>query len=107
MTTLRKGDIVTFRAVVTDVADYDRGEQQIQAKILPKGESIGWCLQNENAFTIAETTLRVGDRVKFIDRPGHVDAWEIKAIFDNDQIAVQKVGNWPVEMANAKNARRL
>jgi len=106
MTKVRPGDIVTFKAVVTRAADYDGG-QQIMAKILPKGEEIGWCLPKENAFEVHETKLTVGDRVKMIDRPGHIDSWEVKAIFDNDQVAVQKVGNWPVEMANAKNLRRL
>lgn len=106
MTELRQGDTVTFKAVVTRVAPHDGG-QQIMAKILPNGEEIGWCLQKENGFEPDTFVLKIGDRVKFVDRPGHADPWEIKAIFDNDQIAVQKVGNWPVELANAKNARRL
>lgn len=106
MSKLRVGDTVVFKATVLRVADYDGG-QQIMAKILPKGEEIGWCLPKENAFELHETKLKVGDMVKFVDRPGHTDAWEIKAIFENDQIAVQKRGNWPVEMANAKNARRI
>lgn len=105
MAKLRKGDIVTFRAVVTDVAG--QGEQQIMAKILPKGKTVGWCLQNENGFEPAELTLAVGDRVRMIDRPGHADPWEVKAIFDNHQVAVQKVGNWPVEMADERNLKRI
>lgn len=106
MTALRAGDIVTIKARVTSVAPYDGG-QQIRVKVLPNGAELGWLIQKETAFELAEATLRVGDMVKFADRPGHADAWEIKAIFDNDQIAVQKRGNWPVEMANAKQARRL
>lgn len=106
MSKLREGDIVTIRARVLRVAPYDDG-QQIMARLLPNGEQIGWLLQKETAFEPAELMLKVGDTVKFDDRPGHAEGWEIKAIFDNDQIAVQKHGHWPVEMADAKRARRV
>lgn len=104
--TLRPGDVVIFKAVVTDVADYGQGEQQIQARILPRGEHIGWCIPKENAFEPQTLTLKVGDQVKMIDRPGHADPWEVKAIFDGGQVAVQKPRQ-PVELANAANLRRV
>lgn len=106
MTPLRKGDIVTFQAVVTDVAKFNDG-QQIQAKILPNGDQLGWCVPNENAFKPEKLSIKVGDRVQFLDRPGHKDPWEIMAVFDHDQYAIKKVGNWPVEMASGKNMKRV
>lgn len=103
---LRAGDVVTFKAIVTDVADYGVGEQQIQARILPRGEHVGWCIPKENAFEPHTLNLKVGDKVKMIDRPGHVDPWEVRAIFEGGQVAVQKPRQ-PVEMANAANLRRV
>jgi hypothetical protein len=103
---LRKGDIVTFKAVVESVAAYDGG-QQIMAKILPKGAHIGWCLQHENGFEPHTLTLKVGDMVRMTDRPGHTEPWEVMALFDNKQAAVKKRGEWPVQMANTDNLRRI
>ena len=106
MPKLREGDIVTFRARVTRVADYDE-DQQILAKILPKGQEIGWCVPKENAFTPDELVLRVGDRARRVDMIGEDNVWEIKALFDDKQVAVQKIGNWPVQITVLDNLMRL
>ena len=59
MTALRKGDVIQLKAVVTSVAPYDRG-QQVMAKLLPNGSEIGWLLQRETAFSIAEQPVEIG-----------------------------------------------
>jgi len=105
VTKVRPGDIVLFKAKVTRTADYDGG-QQIMAKILPNGDEIGWCLPKENAFIISELTLQVGDQVKITDRPGHTTPWEIRALFDTGQAAIQQ-GAQPIIMEQLKNLRRV
>jgi plastocyanin len=105
VTKLRKGDLVTFTAIVSDVGDYDNGEQQIMAQILPKGKTIGWCLQKENAFKPAEFKLRVGDRVAYNNR-GAGDTYEVLFLTEH-QATIKKVGNWTAEMASLQHLRRL
>ncbi|MET0375908.1 MAG: hypothetical protein ABW128_16840 [Rhizorhabdus sp.] len=110
MPKLRKGDIVTFKAIVTNVADYDQG-QQIAAKILPKGEELGWCLMTENAFQVDTLKLAVGDIVRRTDiargEDGVSARFEVKAIFEGGQIATQKVGSKVVGILQLKNLERV
>lgn len=105
MTQLRKGDTVTFRAIVTDVAPYDNGQQQIQARILPKGEHVGWCLQHENAFAPDELVISVGDRVRH--KTDDADTYEVMGLFPDKQVAIRKVGNWPIQMTTLNRITRL
>lgn len=105
MTKVRVGDIVVFKAVVTRAADYDEG-QQIMAKILPKGEEIGWCLPKENEFIISELKIKVGDEVKISDRPGHNTPWVVRAIFETGQAAIQQ-GSLPITMEAVGRLRRV
>jgi len=110
MPKLREGDIVTFTARVTRVADYDE-DQQIMAKILPNGEEIGWCLPKENAFKPHTLVVKVGDTVRRINlrtgESGFSERYTVKAIFNDGQIAVQKLGCWPVEILKLENLERI
>ena len=69
MAKLRKGDIVSFKAVVTDVAPFPTKENpnqtQIMANILPNGKHLGWCLPDENAFEVVEQRPRQSDKVYY------------------------------------------
>ena len=107
MTKLRKGDVVHFKATVVDVADYSDAGQQIRAKLLPKGEEIGWCVPSEYDFKPAELVLKVGDRVRHVERGGEAEIYEVMGLFANNQAAIRKLGNWPVEVVMFHHVRRL
>lgn len=81
MKQLRKGDTVTFKAVVTDVADWNNGTQQICAKLLPRGNDLGWCVPGEYDFEAADRKVRVGDKVMWEQMP-HSD-WKVVHINEN------------------------
>lgn len=106
MAEIRVGDIVTFKAVVTDTAPFGNG-QQIMARIQPNGEEVGWCLPNENAFEPQTRTLKVGDKAKWSQRSTDRDAvYEI--LFTTDlEATVRKVGNRVTEIASLKHLERI
>ena len=104
MSSLRKGDIVTLRALVTRVAPYDDG-QQIMVKLLPKGEELGWLLQRETGFTPAEQPIAVGDKVRHCT--DDANTYEVMAMFDLGQIAIRVVGSKPVQMSHINRVERI
>jgi len=104
MTVLRAGDTVVFKATVTRVADYDGG-QQIMAKILPKGEEIGWCLPKENAFYPDQLALKVGDKV--MHKTDDANLYEVMAFFEDNQIAIRQVGTKPVQITSVNRVTRF
>lgn len=106
MTKLRKGDIVTFKAVVTDVAKFNSG-QQIMAKVLPNGEALGWCIPTENAFEPAELKLRAGDRVKWSQRSTDPTAVYEILFLVGKQATVRKEGREEAELAELRHLTRL
>jgi hypothetical protein len=107
MTKLRAGDTVAFKAVVTDVADYN-GDQQIRAKLFPSGKELGWCTPKEYNFIATEYVLKVGDRVRWNQRSTDPTAeYEVLLLTKDGQATVQKVGNWTIEIARTQDLRRL
>lgn len=104
MTKVRPGDLVTFIARVTAVTPFD-GDQQIEAKILPKGATIGWCLPKENAWEVKQLVLRVGDLVTINNR-NNGDTYEVLFLTEH-QATVKKVGNWNAEMQLLSSLRRI
>lgn len=104
MSKLRRGDTVIFKATVTDVADYGEG-QQIQARIQPKGEHVGWCLMNENAFYPDKLAIGLGDKVRH--RTDDANTYEVMALFEDGQIAIRQVGLKTVQITHVNRIERL
>jgi plastocyanin len=105
VTALRAGDIVTLRARVIDAAAYDNGEQQVMVQLLPNGKQMGWLLQKEVAFEPDELLLKVGDRVRH--KTDDADTYEVMALFPDKQVAIRKLGNWPISMTSLSRITRL
>lgn len=107
MKTLRPGDLVTLTARVTRVAPHDLDGQQIEVKLLPNGEELGWLLQKEVAFEPKQLTLKVGDIVRKHSMIGEDNRWEIMALFDDNQVAVKKCGCWPINVITMSDVERI
>ena len=84
MTKLRKGDTVLIRAVVTDVADYDREKgPQIMVNFTPKGQKqFGWMVPTEYDFRLDQPLIKVGDKV-ILDHAQFLDG-EVIAILPSE-----------------------
>lgn len=105
MAKLRAGDYVTFNAVVLSTASHGDG-QQIMARILPYGETIGWCIPTENAFVPTEQPIAKGDIVRFKNDADGVKH-EVLHMFEDKQIAVREVGEKPVKITYTNRVERI
>lgn len=110
---IRSGDIVTVRILVTSVSPYPTKEdpkaQQVQGKMLPRGDYTGWLVPTEADVTLQVETMKVGDQV-WIDK-AQSRKGTVKAItMDQDspqQLWVKPDGEWGMITIGAEAVRRV
>lgn len=105
MSALRNGDIVQLRAVVTAVRPFGK-DQQVMARLLPSGETVGWLLPHEAAFEVVKQPIAVGDKVKFKNSPDN-DQFEVLCCFEHNQIAVRRESSTTVQITSPNRVERV